>query len=58
LRAGADQIGVHHTALGEFHDRDLDAFLIDRLAIGPEAAPADIDDMGGAGEEADQLGRP
>ncbi len=50
----ADQGFVDLAALGEFHDRDVQAFLVDACRIRAEAAPADIDDMGGAGEEADQ----
>ena len=46
-----DQVEIDLALLRELHDRDLDAFLVDRLAVGAEAAPADIDDMRRAGEE-------
>ena len=46
---------IHHAALGQRHDRDVDAFLIDLPPIGAEAAPADIDDMAGRGEQGDHL---
>ena len=50
-----DEVAINLASFGELHNRDLDAFLIDRFAIGAKAAPADIDDVRGAGEEADEL---
>ena len=41
--------GVHH-----LHVRDVQAFLVDRGGFGDEAAPADVDDVAGGGEKADQ----
>ena len=40
----------------EFHDGDQHAFLVHLVGVGAEAAPADVDDMRGAGEEPDVLG--
>ena len=48
-----DQRLVDRAAVGELHDRDMEPFLVDRVGVGAEAAPADIDDVGRAGEEAD-----
>ena len=42
---------IYHAALGKFHDRKIEAFFINAGRIGPEPAPADIDDMSGTGEE-------
>ncbi len=52
LAQDAHEVPVHRAALGELHDRDLDAFLIDGLAVRAETTPAHIHHMGGAGEEA------
>lgn len=49
-----DQKAVHFATFSEFHDRNLDAFFINRLAIRPKAATAHIHHMRGAGEKADQ----
>jgi len=47
-----DERVVDAAPVEEAHDGDLDAFLVERVAVGAEAAAADVDDMGGAGEEA------
>ncbi len=53
LAQEGDQRVVDGAPVEEAHDRDLDAFLVERIAVGAEAASPDVDDMGGAGEEAD-----
>ena len=46
-----DQRFVDDTALGKFHDRDIETFFVDASSISPKTTPADVYNMGGAGKE-------
>ena len=50
-----DQGPIGFTALGKLHDRGVEAFFIDGVRIRAEPASADVDNVRGAGEKADQL---
>ena len=47
-------MGVHLAGAGQARDRHVQTFLVDLPAIRPKAAPTDIDDMAGTGEQSDQ----
>src|SRR5262245_43983430 len=47
-----DQVEIDLALLRELHDRDLNSFLEDRLAVGPKASSADVHHMCGAREKA------
>ena len=47
------QVLVDPALAAERHDRDVETLLEHGARIGPEAAPADVDHVGGAGEGAD-----
>jgi len=49
-----DEAHIDIAAFGEFHNRNAKPFFVDRIGVGPETAPANIDDMRRAGEKADQ----
>ena len=49
----ADQGRVNRAAGREFHNRQIQSFLIDTGRISPKTAPADVHDMSGAGKETD-----
>ena len=51
----AHQVFVHPAFAGQRHQRDREPLLEHLTAVRPHAEPADIDDMHGAGEEADRL---
>ena len=51
----AQQILVHPAFAGERHQRDGQPLLEHLAPVRPHAETADIDDMDGAGEEADRL---
>ena len=56
--ADADEVEeglVRLSGLEAFHDGDIEAFLEDRTALGAHAQAANIDDMCGIGEEADDF---
>ena len=57
-RSGSDEIekGFVRLSFGEtFDDRDVHAFFEHRTALGAHAEAADVDDMGGVGEQADDF---
>ena len=51
----ADQRVVQAALVDQLEGGDIKALFVNRIAIRPKAAPTDVDDMGGAGEKADQL---
>ena len=53
-----DQPLVHLAAIDDLGDRDVEPFLVDLLGLADDAAAADIDDVQGAGEQADRLAAP
>ena len=45
---------VHYPPVGKLQHRDVDALHVHIRRIGPETDPADVGEVGGAGEQADQ----
>ena len=42
---------INNTALGKFHNRDIQAFFVDAGRVSAKTTPTDIYNMGGAGKE-------
>ncbi len=49
-----DERLIDRAARHQLHDRDIEAFLVDGIGVRPKAAPANVDDMRGAGEKPHQ----
>ena len=49
-----DEVVVERATIDQLHNRDVDAFLVDLLRIGPVTAAAHVDDVRRRSEEPDQ----